>query len=136
MFGFNSGYVEDLYAQYLQNPESVSASWRDFFADFNPGPTFTRNMDKKFADTVKELYRSTRDPSVRQILSETLDAFEATKVDDQGLGELISMWKKEKERSYKQYGVRLSSNQSPSSTQLTCLARTRDNQRRDPSLGR
>ncbi|HEX8298698.1 MAG TPA: multifunctional oxoglutarate decarboxylase/oxoglutarate dehydrogenase thiamine pyrophosphate-binding subunit/dihydrolipoyllysine-residue succinyltransferase subunit [Rubricoccaceae bacterium] len=41
MFGFNSGYVEDLYAQYLQNPESVSASWRDFFADFNPGPTFT-----------------------------------------------------------------------------------------------
>ncbi|HEX9953391.1 MAG TPA: multifunctional oxoglutarate decarboxylase/oxoglutarate dehydrogenase thiamine pyrophosphate-binding subunit/dihydrolipoyllysine-residue succinyltransferase subunit [Rubricoccaceae bacterium] len=41
MFGFNSGYVEDLYAQYLQNPESVSTSWRDFFADFNPGPTFT-----------------------------------------------------------------------------------------------
>ena len=41
MFGFNSGYVEDLYAQYLQNPESVSESWRDFFADFNPGPTFT-----------------------------------------------------------------------------------------------
>ena len=41
MFGFNSGYVEDLYAQYLQNPESVSPSWRDFFADFDPGPTFT-----------------------------------------------------------------------------------------------
>ncbi|WYZ45516.1 hypothetical protein EsH8_VIII_000832 [Colletotrichum jinshuiense] len=70
----------------------------------NPGPTFTRNMDKKFADTVKELYRSTRDPSVKQMLSETLDTFEATKFDDHGLGELISMWKKEKERSYKQYG--------------------------------
>ncbi len=44
MFGFNSGYVEDLYAQYLQNPESVSESWRDFFADFNPGPTFTATL--------------------------------------------------------------------------------------------
>ncbi len=44
MFGFNSGYVEDLYAQYLQNPESVSASWRDFFADFNPGPTFSASL--------------------------------------------------------------------------------------------
>ncbi|MDX1419209.1 MAG: multifunctional oxoglutarate decarboxylase/oxoglutarate dehydrogenase thiamine pyrophosphate-binding subunit/dihydrolipoyllysine-residue succinyltransferase subunit [Rubricoccaceae bacterium] len=39
-FGFNSGYVEDLYAQYLQNPQSVSASWQEFFADFQPGPTF------------------------------------------------------------------------------------------------
>jgi multifunctional 2-oxoglutarate metabolism enzyme len=39
-FGFNTGYVEDLYAQYLENPESVSARWREFFADYDPGPTF------------------------------------------------------------------------------------------------
>ncbi len=39
-FGFNTGYVEDLYAQYLENPESVSERWRDFFADYNPGPSF------------------------------------------------------------------------------------------------
>ena len=38
MFGFNSGYVEDVYAQYLQDPASVSESWREFFADFDPGP--------------------------------------------------------------------------------------------------
>ena len=44
MFGFNSGYVEDLYAQYLQNPESVSPSWQDFFADFDPGPTFSKSI--------------------------------------------------------------------------------------------
>ncbi|MDT0632303.1 multifunctional oxoglutarate decarboxylase/oxoglutarate dehydrogenase thiamine pyrophosphate-binding subunit/dihydrolipoyllysine-residue succinyltransferase subunit [Rubrivirga litoralis] len=41
MFGFNSGYVEDVYAQYLQNPESVSESWRDFFADFDPKPAYS-----------------------------------------------------------------------------------------------
>ena len=44
MFGFNSGYVEDLYAQYRQNPESVSESWRDFFADFDPGPGYTASI--------------------------------------------------------------------------------------------
>lgn len=38
--GYNSGYIEDLYAQYRDNPDSVSASWREFFADFEPGPTF------------------------------------------------------------------------------------------------
>jgi len=39
-FGFNTGYVEDLYAQYLENPGSVSARWQEFFADYSPGPTF------------------------------------------------------------------------------------------------
>ena len=44
MFGFNSGYVEDLYALYRQNPESVSESWRDFFADFDPGPSYSESI--------------------------------------------------------------------------------------------
>ncbi len=30
-FGLNSGLVEELYGQYLDNPESVDASWRAFF---------------------------------------------------------------------------------------------------------
>src|SRR5512134_545599 len=30
-FGINAGLVEELYAQYLENPESVDASWRSFF---------------------------------------------------------------------------------------------------------
>ncbi len=44
MFGFNSGYVEDLYALYRQNPESVSESWREFFADFDPGPAYSSSL--------------------------------------------------------------------------------------------
>jgi len=38
--GFNTGYVEELYRQYLENPESVSESWREFFADYRPGESF------------------------------------------------------------------------------------------------
>ncbi|KAK4459373.1 hypothetical protein QBC42DRAFT_183564 [Cladorrhinum samala] len=71
----------------------------------NPGPNFTRNMDKKFVDTTKELLRSGRDVSVRQMLMETLDTFENTRGYDEGLDMIIDMWKKEKEKAYKAYGV-------------------------------
>lgn len=30
-FGVNAGFVEELYAQYQENPEKVDASWRSFF---------------------------------------------------------------------------------------------------------
>ncbi|KAK4239100.1 hypothetical protein C8A03DRAFT_43236 [Achaetomium macrosporum] len=70
----------------------------------NPGPGFTRYMDKKFVDTAKELLRTGRDASVRQILMETLDSFENTKASDEGLALIIEMWKKEKEKAYKAYG--------------------------------
>ena len=72
----------------------------------NPGMTFTRNIDKKFVDTAKELLRTGRDPSVRQMLMETLDTFETTKSYDEGLGPIIEMWKKEKQKAHKAYGVR------------------------------
>ncbi|KAL8733110.1 MAG: hypothetical protein Q9166_002302 [cf. Caloplaca sp. 2 TL-2023] len=62
----------------------------------NPGKSFTRNLDSKFVATVKELLRDGRDMSVQQILRETLDSFETNKVDDETLGPLRDMWKKEK----------------------------------------
>lgn len=71
----------------------------------NPGETFTRNLDSKFTDTSKELLRSVRDPSVRQMMMETLDVFENTKAYDEGLTLLINMWKKEKDRAQQLYGV-------------------------------
>jgi len=71
----------------------------------NPGATFTRNMDKKFTDVTKELLRNGRDPNVRQMLMETLDSFENNKAHDEGLGTIIEMWKKEKEKAYRAYGV-------------------------------
>jgi hypothetical protein len=71
----------------------------------NPGEGFTRFIDKKFVDTTKELLRAGRDASVRQILMETLDAFETTKATDPGLAPLIAMWQKEKAKAFRAYGV-------------------------------
>ena len=70
----------------------------------NPGQTFTRNMDQKFADTMKDLLRNGRDLSVMQMLMESLNTFETTKAWDEGLKTVIDMWKKEKEKAQK--GVR------------------------------
>jgi len=35
-FGANSGVVDDMYRKFLENPESVAESWRDFFAGYSP----------------------------------------------------------------------------------------------------
>ncbi|EFY85995.1 hypothetical protein MAC_07947 [Metarhizium acridum CQMa 102] len=72
----------------------------------NPGETFTRNLDDKFVDTIRALLKNVKDPSVWQILMETLDDFEYTKMHDQNLAPLVLMWQKEKEAAMKKHGNR------------------------------
>ncbi|KFA63065.1 hypothetical protein S40285_07501 [Stachybotrys chlorohalonatus IBT 40285] len=72
----------------------------------NPGPTFTRALDQKFVDAAKALLKNSKDPSVRQILMETLDDFQHTKQYDENLQPIVSMWKKEKEKALKDQGGR------------------------------
>ncbi|NBX03193.1 MAG: 2-oxoglutarate dehydrogenase E1 component [Alphaproteobacteria bacterium] len=38
-FAGNGAFIEELYERYLQNPNSVDASWRDFFRDASSGPS-------------------------------------------------------------------------------------------------
>src|SRR5437867_2489136 len=35
-FGANAWLVDEMYERYVADPESVAASWRDFFADYRP----------------------------------------------------------------------------------------------------
>ncbi|HEX7707673.1 MAG TPA: multifunctional oxoglutarate decarboxylase/oxoglutarate dehydrogenase thiamine pyrophosphate-binding subunit/dihydrolipoyllysine-residue succinyltransferase subunit [Thermoanaerobaculia bacterium] len=35
-FGANIAFIEELYEKYQNDPETVSASWREFFADYEP----------------------------------------------------------------------------------------------------
>jgi hypothetical protein len=75
----------------------------------NPGPSFTKNLDKPFADTVKHLLRNGYDPSVKQIVGETLNALEQDKAYDNNLNALFTMWRKEKglmANAAKQYSPR------------------------------
>ncbi|PYH97945.1 hypothetical protein BO71DRAFT_96189 [Aspergillus ellipticus CBS 707.79] len=62
----------------------------------NPGHTFSRNIDAKFVATLKDLFRLSRDGSVRNFLRETLDSLEAERSWDEDLTLLLQMWSKEK----------------------------------------
>ncbi|CZS96459.1 uncharacterized protein RAG0_05762 [Rhynchosporium agropyri] len=70
----------------------------------NPGKTFTRNIDAKFVQVVKELLRMGRDPSVKQILMETLDTFAREKGNDVELALLNDMWAKEHQKMVRLHG--------------------------------
>ncbi|KAI8932675.1 hypothetical protein NX059_010169 [Plenodomus lindquistii] len=86
----------------------------------NPGPSFTKNLDKHFADTVKHLLRNANDPSVLQIVKETLDSMERDKAYDTNLNTLFAMWRKEKglmESAAKSFGPRKLNAPGWSSTQ-------------------
>lgn len=70
----------------------------------NPGRVFTQNFDKSFISTIKTLLRESRDSSVQQITRETLDYFEAEKLNaNDTLMPLIDMWRKEKGGSARMY---------------------------------
>lgn len=71
----------------------------------NPGATFTRNIDLRFVNVVRQLLKDGRDMSVQQMLRETLEAMQVQKANDANLGPLIDMWKKEKEKLEKKYGT-------------------------------
>ncbi|KAK2762176.1 hypothetical protein FQN54_001185 [Arachnomyces sp. PD_36] len=71
----------------------------------NPGSTFTRNIDLRFVNVVRQLLKDGRDMSVQQMLRETLEALQVQKADDANLGPLVDMWKKEKEKLEKKYGT-------------------------------
>src|SRR5213076_3118914 len=35
-YGANIAFIEELYEKYRSNPEAVSATWREFFRDYEP----------------------------------------------------------------------------------------------------
>jgi 2-oxoglutarate dehydrogenase complex dehydrogenase (E1) component-like enzyme len=35
-YGANIAFIEELYERYRTNPDAVSASWREFFHDYQP----------------------------------------------------------------------------------------------------
>ncbi|KAI2009847.1 hypothetical protein LOZ39_006513 [Ophidiomyces ophidiicola] len=71
----------------------------------NPGPTFTRNIDSRFVSSLKILLRDGQEVSVQQILRETLEFLSTNKAHDTNLAEVNTMWKKEKDKFVKQFGV-------------------------------
>ncbi|MGZ5445486.1 MAG: multifunctional oxoglutarate decarboxylase/oxoglutarate dehydrogenase thiamine pyrophosphate-binding subunit/dihydrolipoyllysine-residue succinyltransferase subunit [Thermoanaerobaculia bacterium] len=48
-YGANIAFIEDLYEKYRTDPSSVSASWREFFADYEPQAAEEENVEERVA---------------------------------------------------------------------------------------
>ena len=48
-FGANIAFIEDLYEKYRTDPSSVSASWREFFADYEPQAAEEEDVEERVA---------------------------------------------------------------------------------------
>lgn len=46
IFGPNTWLIDEMYQQFLENPESISDGWRDFFADYSTGTGRTVSTPK------------------------------------------------------------------------------------------
>ena len=61
-FGTNEWLVDEIYQQYLRDPQSVDRAWWDFFADYRPGdpatlpgPTAGTSLDAEAAATARSI---------------------------------------------------------------------------------
>ncbi len=45
-FGTNEWLVEEMYQQYLTDPQSVDQAWHDFFDDYRPGSPVAAGVDR------------------------------------------------------------------------------------------
>ena len=62
ILGFNTGYVEELYKHFQDDPSSVSESWRDFFEDYDPGATTPLPVEQE-KEPQKTVVKEPRHPS-------------------------------------------------------------------------
>jgi 2-oxoglutarate dehydrogenase E1 component len=46
-YGANTAFIEELYDRYRANPDSVSASWREFFNDFEPQQQVEEEVEQR-----------------------------------------------------------------------------------------
>src|SRR5437016_9589577 len=59
-YGANIAFIEELYERYRANPESVSASWREFFHDYTDGEERVATAAPAVAPPAAEAAAATR----------------------------------------------------------------------------
>ena len=92
VFGPNVWLIDEMYRQYLESPESVAESWRDFFADYKPSPMNTdlSSLVARREETVKiEKPVKTGKPAKPGVQFEELRGFAARIVEN--MEESLSM---------------------------------------------
>src|SRR5271156_2426463 len=63
-FGPNAWLVDDMYDRFLADPDSVSESWREFFADYRPAPVPLPQSQATTADVAVPSANGSATPAV------------------------------------------------------------------------
>jgi 2-oxoglutarate dehydrogenase E1 component len=63
LFGSNAPYVEELYERYLQDPQSVEPSWREFFAQLPAGRADSGRPERAHSPIIAAIAARTQSPA-------------------------------------------------------------------------
>ena len=73
LFGSNAPYIEELYEQFLNNPDSVESVWKKYFTDLANQPGAARDVaHRPIQESFAQLAKQHRASSVSGSLDEEL----------------------------------------------------------------
>ncbi|MCW5573962.1 MAG: 2-oxoglutarate dehydrogenase E1 component [Steroidobacteraceae bacterium] len=88
LYGSNAAYIEALYDQYLRDPASVDATWRDWFAKLGPG----RQGEQSHAALVETIARRARAPRTLAAAPGRVDDAGLASAKQGAVSRLVQIW--------------------------------------------
>ncbi len=88
LYGSNAAYIEVLYDQYLRDPASVDAAWRDWFARLGPG----RQAEQSHADIVAAIAQRAKLPRDRSAAAPPADGASLASAKQGAVARLVQIW--------------------------------------------
>ena len=67
--GQNIAFLEDVYEQYLEDPNSVSAEWQSYFANLSTQPSLDSTSDNSHVTSGLDAISATKQGSVSRLIS-------------------------------------------------------------------
>ncbi len=88
LYGSNAAYVEALYDQYLRDPASVDARWRDYFARLGPG----RQSEQSHAPIVAAIAQRARAPRAVLAAGAAAEGVNVASAKQGAVSRLVQVW--------------------------------------------
>lgn len=90
----NSGYVDDMFARYSANPNSVGVEWQAFFSGFQEGFSTATKLAQN-TDHYEQLLKNLADTSTNYSQGNKLAAMDSSQIDfEMKTARLVHSWKK------------------------------------------
>ncbi len=88
LYGGNAAYLEAIYDQYLRDPASVDAAWRDYFAQLAPG----RQAEQSHAGVVAGIAERARGPRMLAAQTPATEGASLAHAKQGAVARLVQIW--------------------------------------------